>query len=114
MSRSWQIKLNVDRIKASKRDAAARGLRKGAEHVLQVSRERVPIEEGTLERSGQASVDEQHLRAAVSYNTKYAVKQHEDMTLHHDAGREAKYLERPMASERDVVRRLIADEMREA
>ncbi|MGC5343646.1 hypothetical protein [Streptomyces sp. DT171] len=93
---------------------AARGLRLGAEHVLQVSRGRVPIEEGTLERSGTATVDEQTLTAAVAYDTPYAVRQHEEMDYRHDAGRTAKYLELPMAEEADTVGEIIAAEMRRA
>src|SRR3546814_6588653 len=37
-----------------------------------------------------ASVDPQALKGAVSYDTHYAVKQHEDQTLRHDEGRRAK------------------------
>ncbi|MGW4305074.1 hypothetical protein [Streptomyces californicus] len=96
------------------RAGAARGLRLGAEHVLQVSRERAPIEEGTLERSGTATVDEDELRAAVAYDTPYAVRQHEAMDYRHDAGRTAKYLELPMVEEADTVGEIIAAEMRRA
>lgn len=111
MAREWQLKVDPGLLVTSKA-GAARGLRKAAEHVLQVSRTRVPIEEGTLERSGVASVDEQQLRAAVSYDTPYAVVQHEDMTLHHDDGRQAKYLESALTGEAETVRRLVADEIR--
>ena len=51
--------------------AAVRGLVKATEHLLQVSNTLVPLEEGTLERSGVASVDEGSLRGAVSYDTPY-------------------------------------------
>jgi hypothetical protein len=82
---------------------AARGLMLAAEHVL---------EEATLLRSGVASVDESALRAAVSYDTPYAVRQHEELTYRHDAGRQAKYLEEPLNRERATVDRIIADEIR--
>ncbi len=77
------------------RDAAARGLHLGAELVLEESNRVVPIEVGTpgLLSSGVASSDPEQLRAMVSYDTPYAVVQHEDLTLHHDLGRKAKYLE---------------------
>lgn len=100
------------RIKASERQAAARGLRKAAEHILQVSRSQVPHEEGTLENSGTASVDSNALRGAVSYDTPYAVRQHEELDWRHDNGRKAKYLEDPMRDERGVVGDLIATELR--
>lgn len=96
------------------RAAAADGLLKAAEHVLQKSREVVPIEEATLERSGTATVDASKLTAAVSYDTPYAVRQHEDETLRHDEGRTAKYLERPMNAEKGTAGELVAAEVRRA
>ena len=66
-------------VVAAARSAAARGMLLAAEHVLAESRKRVPIAEGTLERSGAASVDEQRLTSAVSYDTPYAVRVHENL-----------------------------------
>ncbi|WP_432155529.1 hypothetical protein [Streptomyces sp. bgisy153] len=94
------------------RAGAVRGLRLAAEHVLERARARVPIEEGTLERSGVASVDEQALEAGVSFDQPYAVRQHEDLNLRHDAGRTAKYLEGPLTEEAEVVGEIIAAQVR--
>ncbi|WP_405508792.1 minor capsid protein [Streptomyces cyaneofuscatus] len=105
---------NGDAVLRGTLRSAGRGLRLGTEHVLQVSRERVPIEEGTLERSGTATVDEDELRGAVAFDGPYAVRQHEEMDYRHDAGRTAKYLEQPMAEEADTVGEIIAAEMRRA
>ena len=69
-----------------------------AEYVLGESIQQVPHEEGDLQSSGKVSVDEGSSRAAVSYDTPYAVRQHEDMTYRHDPGRKAKYLEDPLNS----------------
>ncbi|WP_329219248.1 hypothetical protein [Streptomyces microflavus] len=109
-----RLQWNGEAVIRGTRAGAARGLRLGAEHVLQVSRGRAPIEEGTLERSGTATVDEDELRAAVAYDTPYAVRQHEEMDYRHDAGRTAKYLELPMNEEADTVGEIIAAEMRRA
>lgn len=109
---SPRITWNGDDIKAALNGASTRGLEVAAEHLLQVSRTEVPIEEGTLERSGTATVDEQKKAAAVSYDTPYAARQHEDLTLRHDDGRKAKYLEDPMNAERDTMLELIAAEAR--
>ncbi|MFB9852444.1 hypothetical protein ACFFMR_18880 [Micromonospora andamanensis] len=79
------------------------GLELSAEHLLQVSSGEVPHEEGDLERSGEVSRDDQQMAVAVSYDRPYAVRQHEDMTLRHDQGRKAKYLEDPMNSEQDTM-----------
>ncbi|MEV1204442.1 hypothetical protein [Microbispora rosea] len=112
MPQKATLKLNVGAIMKAERAGAVLGLKKAAEHLLEVSRELVPIEEGTLERSGVASVDEHELRAAVSYDTVYAVRQHEDLTLRHDEGRQAKYLEEPMDTERGTMLDIVAAEVR--
>ena len=67
-----------------------------AEYVLGEAIQQVPHEEGDLQSSGKVSVDEGSSRVAVSYDTPYAVRQHEDMTYQHDPGRKAKYLEDPL------------------
>ncbi|KUN96324.1 hypothetical protein AQJ67_33690 [Streptomyces caeruleatus] len=94
------------------RAGAVRGLRIAAEHVLAESRKIVPIEEATLERSGVATVDESSLTAAVAYDTPYAIRQHEEMNYRHDAGRSAKYLERPLTQEAGRVAEIIAAQLR--
>jgi hypothetical protein len=93
-------------------EGAERGLGLAAEHLLGASRQRVPIEEATLERSGVASTD--GLEAAVSYGTVYAVIQHESLEFRHDPGRTAKYLEGPMVEERDAMAEILAAEIRRA
>jgi len=108
------ITWNGDEILAQLRDAQVRGLTLAGEHLLQVSRGEVPIEEATLERSGAVSVDAEDRSAAVSYDTEYAAVQHEDLTFRHDAGRKAKYLEDPLNAERETMLELIAAEGRRA
>lgn len=106
------IEWNGDEILAELRDAQVRGLTLAGEHLLQVSRTEVPIEEGTLERSGAVTVDAADRSAAVAYDTPYAARQHEDLTLRHDDGRKAKYLEDPYNQERETMLELIAAEQR--
>ncbi|MGC5398082.1 hypothetical protein ACPXCP_20400 [Streptomyces sp. DT20] len=112
MTHRAHLSWNGEAVLSSTREGAVRGLRLGAEHVLQVSRGRAPIEEGTLERSGTATVDEEALTAAIAYDSPYAVRQHEEMDYRHDAGRTAKYLEQPLAEEADTVRDIIAAQLR--
>lgn len=64
---------NGDEVKRKEREGRNKGLRLAAEHLLGASQAIVPIEEATLERSGVASVDEGSGRAAVSYDTPYAL-----------------------------------------
>lgn len=108
MGKSWTFKPDRSAILKSKK-GAVRGLALAGEHILGVSNAKAPIEEGTLIRSGAASVDDKNLRGAVSYDTPYAVKQHEDMHLRHDAGRSAKFLEGAFNSEKAAVKQIIAD-----
>jgi hypothetical protein len=89
--------------KRKARRALIKGLGLAAEHLLTESRKVVPLEEGTLERSGVASVDETALQAGVSYDTVYAVRQHEELDWRYALGRTAKYLEAPLVEEHDTL-----------
>ncbi|MFI1677062.1 hypothetical protein [Streptomyces sp. NPDC020607] len=92
------------------RRLASEGLQRALEHGLGVSNARVPLEEGTLERSGRVDVD--GLNGAISYDTVYAVRQHEELTWKHLPGRQAKYLESAMNDEREVMLQLMAVTLR--
>lgn len=94
--------------------AAARSLRSAAEHLLEQSNRTVPIQEGTLMRSGTVTVDEQRLEAAVSYDTPYAIRQHEDLTLRHLNGRRAKWLELTLQERQMAIRDFIVNGIRSA
>lgn len=104
------IRARLLQIQAAGIKGAERGLDIAAEHLLGEARAQSPHEEGTLERSGKTSREDLH--AVVSFNTPYAVVQHEDLTFAHDDDRNAKYLERPMNSERDVLGQIIATSVR--
>lgn len=88
---------------------ALTGVKLAGEHVLQVSNTHVPLEEGTLERSGvvDAATDDQGAASTVSYDTPYAVIQHEDLEFHHDADRTAKYLENALNATAGVALEII-------
>ncbi len=113
MSLRW----TVDRrqlAKAKVRAAAAEGLFDAAGVLLEGANRTVPHETGALARSGLASVDRAALRAAVSYSTPYAVRQHEDTRLRHDPGRRAKWLEATLAEQVSRLRDHVAGRIREA
>lgn len=99
--------LRIDEAISIVRAAAAEGLMEAARHVLTVSNAHAPHEGGDLETSGKASADPSTLTAAVSYDTEYAVRQHEQMDLHHDAGRSSKYLEHAVTGEAATVTQII-------
>lgn len=105
---AFELTWDGDKVLAAMKKASIEGAELAAEHLLQVSSGLAPHEEGDLERSGEVSSDRSTGAVAVSFDRPYAVRQHEDMTLRHDDGRQAKYLEEPMSTERDVMLRLIA------
>lgn len=99
-------------VEARLTEAGGDGIGKAAEHLLETSRQVVPLEEGTLERSGVAA--HEGTKAVVAYDTVYAVYQHERLDLRHDNGRTAKYLETPAHEQADAMVELVAAEIRRA
>lgn len=110
MALNFTVNLNIEAAIDAGRDGAERGVGLAAEHILGASNEHVPLEYGDLQSSGVASSD--GLTAAVSYDTPYAVYQHEEMGLRHDAGRTAKYLENAVHDEADAAANIIAASIR--
>jgi hypothetical protein len=93
---------------------AARGLHILGEHVLLISNDRVPLDEATLQRSGEVHVDEETLEASITYDTEYAVRQHEDLTLNHPNGRRAKFLESAWRENAHLAPEIIGNQIRRA
>jgi hypothetical protein len=81
-------------ISADVLKAAQSALRDSGEVILDESNKIAPIDEGTLINSGKVTVDKDAV--FVSYDTPYAVRQHEDLTQNHPNGRQAKFLERSL------------------
>lgn len=104
---SW----NGDRIIQAVDGASKSGVRLAAEHLRQVSVQRTPLETGALRNS--AKVTTEGKRAAVSYNTPYAAKQHEELGYSHKDG-QAKYLEVSTISEKQAMAQIIAQQIRGA
>jgi hypothetical protein len=111
---NFRMRFNGAPAAREMRAAAARGLFLGAEHVLGESNNVVPLDEGYLQSTGTASVDEPSLTAMVSYDGPYAVPQHERLDFRHAPGRTAKYLENSLNAARPEVAALIAAELRRA
>lgn len=93
---SSRLVWNDTQARAIVQNGGETAIREGANFLLDESRKQVPIETGALSRSG--SVSQEGFSATVSYDTPYAVRQHESMTYRHAAGRKAKYLEDPCNS----------------
>jgi hypothetical protein len=108
---AWVNNIRLAWITPAARAGGLDGLQAAAESILARSDMAVPYETGELRDSGRVTVDPLTLEAAVSYDTLYAVRQHEDMTLAHPAG-SAKYLENAMNQARPTLGHLIAAHVR--
>jgi hypothetical protein len=105
---------NGEEVKRRQREGRNKGLRLAAEHLLGASLPLVPQLDNILEGSGTTSVDEAKGQAAVSFDTPYAVVQHERLDFHHPRKGQAKYLEQPFNTERATMLALIAAAERRA
>jgi hypothetical protein len=104
----WKGKQLSDAVKKS----GLAGLKDAAEFLLDEALKIVPIDESTLANSGNTSVDENSMTAAVFFDTPYAVTQHEDLTLNHKNGRQSKYLENPAKENRKKMQGMIANSIK--
>lgn len=110
---AWQVDGFVGRLSAFE-GLFLRGvedaLQDVGEYILEESNRVVPHEVGDLQDSGRVSVDDKVV--AISYDTPYAVVQHEDMTFKHDAGRKAKFLEDAISdASQGPAQRILADKL---
>lgn len=106
--------LHLDRAKAAVAGGRAHALATAAVFYRAEANRTIPIEEGTLQRSGGFAVDEQAGEAAVYWDTPYAVRQHEDTTLTHDQGRRAKWAELTLHEQNRAIMALLADGIRKS
>lgn len=111
-------KLNIPELGDAIVEIAVKGQKKLAEEILADSQKKVPVDTGTLQRSG--TVQTKDNITTISYNTPYAAKQHEDTTLDHSESLrkheqgEAKYLERPFNEKSSKLEEYIRKEVNRA
>lgn len=106
------VKWNSKPVLSSIKKNGNAGIKDAAEYLLDKSLQVVPLDESTLANSGNTSVDENS--ATVYFDTPYAIKQHEDLTLQHINGRQAKYLENPLKENRKKLQDIIANKIKGA
>ena len=95
--------------------ASAAGLNAAAQRLRALSVARAPIQDGILRGSAQVSpASPGNLTAAVSYNTPYAVRQHEEVGYAHPPGGQAKYLAGPLREKEAELVEIIATATRRA
>jgi hypothetical protein len=96
-------------------EVGMKALHDGAEAILTESLKEVPHATGTLARSSTVTDVPKETAVYISYNTPYALRQHEDLTLRHPdprnpistPGRKAKYLEDPFNRLKAKVMKLV-------
>lgn len=104
---TWRFQAGPGHTLAQLHAGLEQGLDAGLEYLRGESMKQVPVDEGTLMRS--ATVSREGLSGAVSYDTVYAARQHEETEWQHPNGRKAKYLEDPMTQDRQGILRAIAE-----
>ena len=110
--RARAVKSNRVHLTAQLRTSANRALVETAEDALSEANDRVPYEEGHLARSGEVTAFPEQLKVAITYDTDYAVKQHEDPTLHHPRQGEHHWLENTVEQNSQRYFAHIADSIR--
>lgn len=100
---------NFDKTRNDVLAAALKGQQILAQNILGESQKLVPVDTGTLQRSGHITTVQN--TTIISYNTPYALKQHEDPTLKHPNGGEAKYLERPFNEKSGQLKEFVETEI---
>lgn len=95
--------------------AGVRGVNKAAERLRGLAVEQTPVQDGILRGSAHVTpAVTGDVRAIVSFDTPYAVRQHEELGYQHPQGGGAKYLERPLNERSAELRGIIAAELRRA
>lgn len=103
-------------------EVGMKALHDGAEAILTESLKEVPHATGTLARSAAVTDASREDAVYISYNTPYAVRQHEDLGLRHPdprnplstPGRKAKYLEDPFDRLKGKVMELVKRRIKKA
>lgn len=94
-------------------DAAIQdALQAGGELLRDAAVQRTPVETSTLR--GTAKVSTSPTKAAVSYDTVYARRQHEEIGWNHPGGGEAKYLENALLDNQDRILKAMANQIKGA
>ena len=113
-SASWSS--NVPGVVAAVQAAQLDAMQDVMDDLAARSADRVPYEEGDLDRSRHVQVerDGDEVHGVVSYDTVYARVQHEHPEFQHANGRTAYYLSGPLDENRARYQARLAERLREA
>ena len=97
MKKSLTVRVHLDKAKINTivKQCTKKGTWSALDHLAAVSKEQVPLDQGPLKNSCYVDVSDDGTSGTVSYDTPYAVRQHEELSYQHQRGRKAKYLEDP-------------------
>lgn len=92
-----RVKANINRqlIEGAVKRGGKKATWSALDYLATESKKQVPLDTGALMNSCVVDVNEDGTEGTVSYDTPYAVRQHEVTTYNHQRGRKAKYLEDP-------------------
>ncbi|MBR6029221.1 MAG: hypothetical protein IKP40_09015 [Clostridia bacterium] len=109
------VKLDKAKIKAVTAQCSRKGTWSALDYLATESKAQVPLDQGPLKNSCQVDVASDGTSGTVSYDTPYAIIQHEKTSFNHQRGRKAKYLEDPAndPAVADAMQQLIAQAFRE-
>jgi hypothetical protein len=105
MSVEIDIKWNTEEFENKAFEAGMTGLKKISEVILGEAKKIVPLDTGTLMRSGTVEAKPEDKSVITSFNTPYALKQHEA----HKS--KSKYLERPFLELKDKAQDFVNREL---
>ena len=95
MSVKVKVKLDKQLVRSITKSGSKRATWMALDHLASVSKQQVPLDQGPLKNSCAVDVNDDGSQGTVSYDTPYAVVQHENTWYRHPRGRKAKYLEDP-------------------
>ena len=93
--KSITLKLDRELIQAVVQRGGKKATWSALDFLASTSKHQVPLDTGTLMNSCAVDVNDDGSEGTVSYDTPYAVEQHENRKYNHQRGRKAKYLEDP-------------------
>ena len=102
---------NTPQVLARIQQAKTQALSDGAEHILQTASRTIPLEEGVMLGSGTTAVAGDASAAGYTDVFGKLIKQHEDLSLQHDPGRQGKWLEHAGNQEAGNILQFIAGVM---
>lgn len=110
MTLIWTGQINLDEALQKVIAGARAGIHDAAEDVLNRSNDLIPTDSGDLRDSGTVTAEGED-GVAISYDTPYAVVQHERTDLRHDDG-QAKFLETAFMAGTERTAQIIGDAIR--